>query len=271
VKNTYDYLPFGGAHQPGTSVTVEQRYTYTGREKNPESALMYYRYRQYDSRVGRFGGRDPIGYVGGVNVYAYVMNRPLDYRDSMGLICEDCCSPEGATRNVRADRLILRPALRRHSPGVQEGMQDALTAVEAAAALEAAANIAASAAQGMADAATQIANEYAEEGAAYGYTDAMRDRIEEIAGKITTQEGVRLWVLVTGECCRCESCWVVFSRLNWQEHEYWHGCSASGPSSLSGIGFAADDTRGIAQAMMGCFAEGVENFDCDRDSNASDL
>jgi RHS repeat-associated protein len=85
VKNTYDFLPFGGAYQPGTSVTVEQRYTYTGREKNPESALMYYRYRQYDPRVGRFRARDPIGYVADVNVYSYLGGSPVRSGDPLGL------------------------------------------------------------------------------------------------------------------------------------------------------------------------------------------
>ena len=56
----YDYLAFGGTYQPGTKITVKQRYAYAGRELNPTSALMYYRYRQYDPRVGRSGARDPL-------------------------------------------------------------------------------------------------------------------------------------------------------------------------------------------------------------------
>jgi RHS repeat-associated protein len=89
LKNEYDYLPFGGAHQPGTKVTVDQRYTYTGRELNPTSDLMYYRYRQYDPRVGRFGGRDPIG----------TLNPMLD----TGLIPEAdgaCVKPEDRVQDV---------------------------------------------------------------------------------------------------------------------------------------------------------------------------
>jgi RHS repeat-associated protein len=82
VKNKYDYLPFGGTHAPGTSVTVEQKYTYTGREKNPSSDLMYYRYRQYDPRVGRFGGRDRLG---SEHLYSYVANSPNILVDPAGL------------------------------------------------------------------------------------------------------------------------------------------------------------------------------------------
>jgi len=86
VRNRYDYRPFGKPFAPGTSVTVSQRYTYTGREQNPTSALMYYRYRHYAPRVGRFGGRDPILYDGDKegNLYAYVGNMPGRYHDPYG-------------------------------------------------------------------------------------------------------------------------------------------------------------------------------------------
>jgi RHS repeat-associated protein len=85
VKNTYDYLPFGGAHQPGTNVTVGQRYTYTGREKNPASDSMYYRYRHYFRGIGRFLGRDPIGRQRFASLYRYARNNPLRYGDPSGL------------------------------------------------------------------------------------------------------------------------------------------------------------------------------------------
>ena len=81
----YEYLAFGGVYQPGTNVTVEQRYTYTGREKNPASELMYYRYRQYDPRVGRFGARDPIGHEGGPGLYLYAKADPVSLIDPFGL------------------------------------------------------------------------------------------------------------------------------------------------------------------------------------------
>jgi RHS repeat-associated protein len=85
--NSYDYLPFGEAYQPGTSVTVEQRYTYTGREKNPSSLLMYYRYRQYDPRVGRFEGRDPLLHarLETGELYPYGGNAPTVSIDPHGL------------------------------------------------------------------------------------------------------------------------------------------------------------------------------------------
>ena len=47
---------------------------------------MHYRARQYDSRLGRFISEDPIGFAGGdINLYGYVGNRPLAYKDPLGL------------------------------------------------------------------------------------------------------------------------------------------------------------------------------------------
>lgn len=47
---------------------------------------MYYRYRMYNSGLGRFVHRDPIGYEGGINVYGYVSGNPVNATDPMGLL-----------------------------------------------------------------------------------------------------------------------------------------------------------------------------------------
>jgi RHS repeat-associated protein len=87
LKNEYDYLPFGGPYAPGTSVTVIQRYTYTGREANPAGPLMYYRYRTYDARVGRFPLREWMldNRRLPVETYPYAENRPTAKVDPFGL------------------------------------------------------------------------------------------------------------------------------------------------------------------------------------------
>ena len=40
-------------------------WTFTGRRLDGETGLMYFRFRTYDVGLGRFVGRDPIGYEGG--------------------------------------------------------------------------------------------------------------------------------------------------------------------------------------------------------------
>jgi len=85
VVNSYDYTAFGEAYQPNTVAGVDQRYTYTGREKSGVGGPMYYRYRFADPMLGRWGARDPIGYLAGPNLYGYVSARPQAYSDAYGL------------------------------------------------------------------------------------------------------------------------------------------------------------------------------------------
>ena len=65
--------------------TVEQPYTYTGREFDAESGLYYYRARYYDATTGRFLQKDPLGLDAGINLYAYVDNNPVNLIDPHGL------------------------------------------------------------------------------------------------------------------------------------------------------------------------------------------
>lgn len=46
-------------------------------------------FRAYDADLGRWLSRDPIEERGGLNLYAYVSNNPVNKRDSLGL-AEDC-------------------------------------------------------------------------------------------------------------------------------------------------------------------------------------
>lgn len=50
-----------------------------------EQVLNYMRHRWYDCSAGRFLSQDPIGTAGGLNLYAYVGNSPINYADPEGL------------------------------------------------------------------------------------------------------------------------------------------------------------------------------------------
>jgi len=52
-----------------TSSTYANRYTYTGREYDPDLNLYHFRARWYDPATGGFVTRDPLGYVDGVSLY----------------------------------------------------------------------------------------------------------------------------------------------------------------------------------------------------------
>jgi RHS repeat-associated protein len=58
---------------------------YTGHEWNYQIDLFMTQYRAYDPALGRWLNEDPIGYHDGLNLYAYVRNSPVVWRDPLGL------------------------------------------------------------------------------------------------------------------------------------------------------------------------------------------
>lgn len=67
---------------------VITRYRMAGREYDQESGLYYMRARYYDPETGRFLSEDPIGIAGGLNLYAYSGNDPVNNRDPSGMAME---------------------------------------------------------------------------------------------------------------------------------------------------------------------------------------
>src|SRR5690606_6930589 len=71
-------IPLGG---PRTHITTELTPdAYLGREQDTGArGLVYLRNRYYDPYTGRFTQEDPIGFAGGINLYAYAGNNPASY------------------------------------------------------------------------------------------------------------------------------------------------------------------------------------------------
>jgi RHS repeat-associated protein len=72
---------WGTAHS-----TIGNPWLFTGRQFDEETGLYFYRARYYDPVKGRFLQRDPIGYVGGVNLYEYVQSSPTNLVDPSGYL-----------------------------------------------------------------------------------------------------------------------------------------------------------------------------------------
>jgi RHS repeat-associated protein len=67
---------------------------------DPTGARKYYRARYYDPAAGRFISEDPIRLDGGVNLYAYVKNRPVNLVDPLGLWGDPHHQPPGGWKPV---------------------------------------------------------------------------------------------------------------------------------------------------------------------------
>ena len=83
VVQSYAYDAYGNIIDE--TGTVDQPYTYTGREFDTETGLHYYRARYYDSVTGRFLQEDPFGFQAGINFYSYVLNNPANFSDPSGM------------------------------------------------------------------------------------------------------------------------------------------------------------------------------------------
>ncbi|MGC1779742.1 MAG: RHS repeat-associated core domain-containing protein [Xanthobacteraceae bacterium] len=74
----FGYQTYGETPAPNST------FAYTGQRIDPETGLYYYRARMYSPAWGRFPQTDPIGYVGGNNLYRYVKNDPVNLTDAFG-------------------------------------------------------------------------------------------------------------------------------------------------------------------------------------------
>ncbi|MDF3129551.1 RHS repeat-associated core domain-containing protein [Kiritimatiellaeota bacterium B1221] len=59
------------------------------RPSSPLEGLQDYGFRYYDPETGRWPNRDPMGEWGGLNVYGFVLNSPIDSWDYLGFVTYD--------------------------------------------------------------------------------------------------------------------------------------------------------------------------------------
>jgi RHS repeat-associated protein len=84
TEASYEYDPFGTRRR--TTGSFSGSFGFTGHYFHERSQLYLAPYRAYDPGLARWISRDLIGEGGGVNLYAYVDNDPVNWWDPLGLI-----------------------------------------------------------------------------------------------------------------------------------------------------------------------------------------
>ena len=69
---------------------MELNLRFPGQYYDQETGLHYNYYRYYDPGTGRYMTSDPIGLMGGLNLYAYVLGNPVRWSDYRGLDNPGC-------------------------------------------------------------------------------------------------------------------------------------------------------------------------------------
>ncbi len=81
----YEYSPYGELLRATGTAAKLNPFRFSTKYTDDETGLVYYGYRFYDPRNGRFINRDPIDIEGGYNLYAFVENKANYGWDYLGL------------------------------------------------------------------------------------------------------------------------------------------------------------------------------------------
>jgi RHS repeat-associated protein len=120
----YEYDPYGSDYSvSGAAVT----HKFSGHVWDETTKLYFAPYRYYAPDVARWLGRDPLGMVNGLNIYAYVKENPVLFQDPLGLSIWDtlcnvghgACVAACVLASARAEAALVEIVARIVSAGYQ--------------------------------------------------------------------------------------------------------------------------------------------------------
>ncbi len=81
----YEYDAFGNTLVSAGSEAENNVFRFSTKYYDVETGLYYYGYRYYSPKLGRWSTRDPLEEEGGINLYVFVENSPINLLDTLGL------------------------------------------------------------------------------------------------------------------------------------------------------------------------------------------
>jgi RHS repeat-associated protein len=89
VKARYRYDSFGNLLSKSGPLADANLIRFSGKEYHVNSGLYYYGFRFYAPNLQRWMNEDPIGLAGGLNLYGFVGNDPINSFDPYGLCMDE--------------------------------------------------------------------------------------------------------------------------------------------------------------------------------------
>ncbi len=86
ISAQYEYGPFGELIRATGPMATTNALRFSTKYDDNETDLLYYGYRYYNPSTGRWLSRDPIGKMGGVNLYSFISNQPTINNHALGLL-----------------------------------------------------------------------------------------------------------------------------------------------------------------------------------------
>lgn len=103
-KARYRYDSFGNLLSKSGPLADVNLLRFSGKEYHPRSGLYYYGFRYYQPNLQRWLNEDPIGIAGGMNLYGFVGNDPVDSADEDGRWFGDLAAGLGNKLDEASDR-----------------------------------------------------------------------------------------------------------------------------------------------------------------------
>jgi len=82
---SYRYDPYGNTISSSGTLASANVYRFSSKEIHANSGLYYYGFRFYDPNTQRWLNHDPVQERGGLNLYGFVLNNPVNFDDPLGL------------------------------------------------------------------------------------------------------------------------------------------------------------------------------------------
>jgi RHS repeat-associated protein len=120
----YEYSPFDELLRSTGPLARSNPFRWSTKFIDEESGLVYYGYRYYSPTLGKWIGRDPIEEGGGLNLYTFVENGPINWFDLQGNSKKSIIAIIDAIVNVGL--AILGKDLKSGGTQVQQEMEEAI-------------------------------------------------------------------------------------------------------------------------------------------------